>query len=80
MINSPRTSTTVDDMDEPLVHPSFLGDTDEPQSIHISREQMKDISFKVININCQSVVGRKASLLTMGEMTGADIVIGTVHG
>ena len=33
--------------------------------------------FKVININCQSDVGKKASLFTMCQTTGADIVIGT---
>ena len=33
--------------------------------------------FKVININCQSVANKKASLLTLCETTGADIVIGT---
>ena len=69
--------STVNNTDKQLLHPSLLNDTEGPQSIHISKEQRKDMPFKVININCQSVANKKASLLTLCESTGADVVIGT---
>ena len=63
--------------DDHLLHPSFMNDTSVQQPIHISRNQRDDIPLKILNVNCQSVVGKKASLLNMCETTGADIVIGT---
>ena len=47
VVASPCSTTA--DTDKPLMHPSFLSDTDEPQSIHTSKKQHKDMPFKVIN-------------------------------
>ena len=70
-------STYTSDPDDHLLHPSFMNDTSVQQPIHISRNQRDDIPLKILNVNCQSVVRKKASLLNMCETTGADIVIGT---
>ena len=70
-------STYTSDPNDHLLHPSFMNDTSVQQPIHISRNQRDDIPLKILNVNCQSVVGKKASLLNMCETTGADIVIGT---
>ena len=69
--------STVNNTDEQLLHPSLPNDTEGLKSIHISKDQRKDMLFKVININCQFVADKIASLLTLCESTGADIVIGT---
>lgn len=68
---------SVSGCDEPLLHPSFSHDSIIPQTVRASTKQRKDILFKLINVNCQSLVVKKTSLSTLCEMTDADIVLGT---
>ena len=60
-----------------LLHPSFMNGTNVQQPKHIIESQRDDIQLKIMNLSCQSVVSKKASLLNMCETTDADIVIGT---
>ena len=43
----------------------------------MSAKQRKDLPLKLINLNCQSLINKKASLSTLCETTDADIIIGT---
>ena len=68
--------TTFSDTGDPLLHPSFI-DSRELQAINISNKQRTDIPLKVLSLNSQSIVGKKAPFETMCNTIGADIVIGT---
>jgi len=63
--------------DANLTHPSLSANTNNLQNIHTCKQKGKDVPLKVLNINCQSVIGKKTLLEVICENIGANIVIGT---
>jgi len=68
--------TTFND-DDNLIHSSLSANTNDAQPVQASKQQRNDFPFKVLNMNCQSVIGKKSSLEVMAETIDADVIIGT---